>query len=592
MEAIASYAELRARAAQELPERFDPHRPYVDEIVLTCACGGAMAREPEVIDVWYDSGAMPFAQEHHPIATGGDLAGRFPADFICEALDQTRGWFYSLLAESTLLFDEAAYRNVVCLGLMLDAEGQKMSKSKGNVIEPWTVLDRQGADAFRWYLLTAQSPWDSFRFSLEAVDEAMRRFLLTLWNTFSFLVTYAALPDGWSPADGAAEAARRPIDRWVLSRLDGAVEEVTERLEGYDATGAGRALEGFLDDLSNWYVRTSRRRFWGGRAGRTGSPAATPAQDAVAAFATLHECLATLTLLVAPFCPFVAEEMYGDPGRRPRPRRPRERAPGRLAGAAGAPRPRARGRHGGGPRGGGRGPGRARRGPPQGAPAAGRGGGGRAGRAGPLDRGAGRPRGRGAQRAPGALRHGPRGAGRGDREAQLPPPRPALRQADAGRSPRPSPRCRPPSRRAPSTPATGSRSPSTATGSGWVPRTCCCEARPSEGYAVGQDAALAVGLATEITPDLRREALAREVVHAVQGARRAAGLRVEERIHLHLDGSGALREAIEEHRDAIAGETLATRLTVGHGAPFAGLRHEEHVIDGEPLALRLERAAA
>ena len=147
-----------------------------------------MRREPEVIDVWYDSGAMPFAQDHHPFATGGDLSGRLPADFICEALDQTRGWFYSLLAESTLLFDETAYRNVVCLGLILDAEGQKMSKTRGNVIEPWTVIDRQGADAFRWYLLTAQSPWDSFRFSLEAVDDAKRRFLLTLWNTYSFLV--------------------------------------------------------------------------------------------------------------------------------------------------------------------------------------------------------------------------------------------------------------------------------------------------------------------------------------------------------------------------------------------------------------------
>jgi len=230
VEAVGSYAELRERSTAPLDADFDPHRPFVDEIELTCACGGVMHREPEVIDVWYDSGAMPFAQEHHPFSNGGDLSGRMPADFICEALDQTRGWFYSLLAESTLLFDETAYRNVVCLGLILDAEGQKMSKSKGNVIEPWVVIDRQGADAFRWYLLTAQSPWESFRFSLEAVDDAMRRFLLTLWNTYSFLVTYASLPDGWSPGGAAPDpAALRPVDRWILSRLDGTTAEVTQR---------------------------------------------------------------------------------------------------------------------------------------------------------------------------------------------------------------------------------------------------------------------------------------------------------------------------------------------------------------------------
>ena len=272
VEAVGSFAELAGRATAPLAEPFDPHRPFVDDVRLTCACGGEMRREPEVIDVWYDSGAMPFAQDHHPFATGGDLTGKVPADFICEALDQTRGWFYSLLAESTLLFDGPAYRNVVCLGLILDGEGQKMSKSKGNVIEPWTVLDRQGADAFRWYLLTAQSPWDSFRFSLEAVDEAMRRFLLTLWNTHTFLVTYASLPDGWTPGGPPPEPDDlRPIDRWILSRLDGTVDGVTERLEDFDATGAGRLLEELVDDLSNWYVRTGRRRFWGGRGGENGT---------------------------------------------------------------------------------------------------------------------------------------------------------------------------------------------------------------------------------------------------------------------------------------------------------------------------------
>ena len=587
---VGSYAELRERATAGLPEPFDPHRPSVDDVTLTCACGGVMRREPEVIDVWYDSGAMPFAQEHHPFATGGDLSGRFPADFICEALDQTRGWFYSLLAEGTLLFDETAYRNVVCLGLMLDAEGQKMSKSKGNVIEPWTVVDRQGADAFRWYLFTAQSPWDSFRFSLEAVDEAMRRFLLTLWNTYAFLVTYATLPDGWVPGDGDGADARRPIDRWILSRLDGTVEEVTARLEGYDATGAGRALEAFLDDLSNWYVRASRRRFWAGR-GEAANGAGGARADAEAAFATLHECLSTTALLIAPFCPFVAEEMYGGLVAHHDPAAPES------VHLADWPEPRGR-------------------------------------------------RDAGLEEAMAAAREAV-AVGRGARaEARLKVRQPLAEAVVAA----PTALARsieglvdlvadelnvrrvrfvtdpaelvevtvkPNYRRL--GPRFGSRMPQVAAAVAALPPAesaraidagdeveiavdgdlerlapddLLVEARPTEGYAVGQDAALAVGLATEVTPELRREALAREVVHAVQGARRAAGLRVEERIRLHLDGSGELREAIEEHRGAIAAETLAERLTVGHGAPFAGLRREEHVLDGEPLALRLERASA
>ncbi len=205
------------------------------------------------------------------------------------------------------MFDQSSYRNVLCLGLILDEDGRKMSKHLGNVLEPWSVLDRHGADAFRWYLLTAQSPWDSFRFSLEAVDESMR-FLLTLWNTYVFLVTYAALPDGWTPGGEDPVPAERPVlDRWILSRCDALTTGVTACLEAYDATGAGRLLETFVDDLSNWYVRVSRARFWGGRQGDAVADA-----DHRAAFATLHECLSRLALLVAPFCPFVAEELYGN----------------------------------------------------------------------------------------------------------------------------------------------------------------------------------------------------------------------------------------------------------------------------------------
>jgi isoleucyl-tRNA synthetase len=586
VEAVGSYARLRERATAPLAEPFDPHRPFVDDVLLACGCGGEMRREPEVVDVWYDSGAMPFAQEHHPFATGGDLSGRLPADFICEALDQTRGWFYSLLAESALLFDETAYRNVVCLGLILDAEGQKMSKSRGNVIEPWTVLDRQGADAFRWYLLTAQSPWDSFRFSLDAVDEAMRRFLLTLWNTFSFLVTYAALPDGWSPGAAPPPEALRPVDRWVLSRLDGTVAEVTERLEGFDATGAGRALEAFLDDLSNWYVRTSRRRFWGGRRG-PGSEGGRA--DGDAAFATLHECLSTLALLVAPFCPFVSESMYGtlvaahDPGAPESvhlaawPAARDRRDPALEQAMAEAREAVAVGR-------GARAESRLKVRQPLAEavvacpPAV-------ADRIGGLIDLVAEELNVAAVRFvtdPGELvdvslkpnyrRLGPRFG-------------PAMPQVAAAVA------ALPPTETARALDEGGSAAITIdGTAHALGPDDLLREARPSEGYAVGQDAALAVGLATVITPPLRLEGLAREVVHAVQGARRAAGLRVEERIRLHLDGSGLLREAIDAHRDEIAAETLATELSVAHGAPFAGLRHEEHVVDGEPLALRIEPA--
>jgi isoleucyl-tRNA synthetase len=586
VEAIGSFAALRDRATAPLAEPFDPHRPFVDDVLLTCPCGESMRREPEVVDVWYDSGAMPFAQDHHPFATGGDLAGRFPADFICEAIDQTRGWFYSLLAESTLLFDDAAYRNVVCLGLILDAEGQKMSKSRGNVIEPWTVIERQGADPFRWYLLTAQSPWDSFRFSLEAVDEAMRRFLLTLWNTYAFLAIYAALPDGWTPGDPAPPAQdRRPVDRWILSRLDATVEGVTELMEAYDATGAGRLLEELVDDLSNWYLRTSRRRFWG-----TGRRAGEDRTDTEAAFATLHEALATISLLLAPFTPFVAEEVYGtlvadhDPaapdsvhlaswplagGRRDR-ELEAAMAAAREVVAVGH-RARAESRL------------KVRQplseavvaSPPAIAAAA-------SGLTDLIREELNVREVRFATDAdelvavtlkPNYRRLGPRFGARMPEVARAVAALPAAEAArilDAGGTVEIA--------------LNGDRER-------LEPDDLLREARPTEGYAVGQDATLAVGLATEITPALRREALSREVVHAVQGARRAAGLRVEERIVLHLDGSGELREAVEEHREAIAAETLATTLTVGHGAPFGGLRHEELVVDGEPLALRLDRVS-
>ncbi|HUO71095.1 MAG TPA: isoleucine--tRNA ligase [Solirubrobacteraceae bacterium] len=289
--AIGSFAELKDLSGTLLT---DPHRPFVDAVTFPCPdCGETMTRVPEVIDVWFDSGSMPFAQFHAPHEHEAHFAERFPADFICEALDQTRGWFYSLLAVSTLLFDRSSYRNVVCLGLILDEDGRKMSKSLGNVVAPWDVIDTYGADAFRWYFFTSKYPWDGYRFSLETIGEAVRQFLLQLWNTYGFYVLYANA-NGIDPGTiGAGEPTE--LDRWALSRLNATVAVVRERMDAFDATGAGRAIAAFVDEISNWYVRRSRRRFW------DGDPAA---------FQTLRTCLVTTAQLLAPFTPFLADEIY------------------------------------------------------------------------------------------------------------------------------------------------------------------------------------------------------------------------------------------------------------------------------------------
>jgi isoleucyl-tRNA synthetase len=285
---VGSFSELRDLSGVELA---DPHRPFVDEVSFPCPeCGEAMQRVPEVIDVWFDSGSMPFAQLHAPHENLESFEQRFPADFICEALDQTRGWFYSLLAISTLLYDESAYRNVVCLGLLLDEQGRKMSKSVGNTVEPWEVIDRFGADAFRWYLFTSKYPWDGYRFSLETIGEAVKQFMLKLWNTYSFYVLYANA----NSVDPAAPGELTELDRWAHSRLQATVATVRERLDDFDTTAAGRAIQEYVEELSNWYVRR-RRRFWDGDPG---------------AFVTLRTALITLSQLLAPFTPFLADEIY------------------------------------------------------------------------------------------------------------------------------------------------------------------------------------------------------------------------------------------------------------------------------------------
>jgi isoleucyl-tRNA synthetase len=448
-------------------------------------------------------------------------------------------------------------------------------------VEPWTVIDHAGADAFRWYLFTAQSPWESFRFSLDVVDETRRRFLFTLWNTYAFLVTYASLPDGWTPGDPAPPVAERPaMDRWALSRLDATVERVTERLADYDPTTAGRALEAMVDDLSNWYVRTSRRRFW----------RSDDVTDRRAAFATLHECLTTISLLVAPFCPFVADEMWGnlvaahDPTAPPSVHLADWPAPGDrhdhdLEVAMGA-----------------------------------------ALEATTLGRSA-RKDAKLKVRQPlaEAVVACPPATARvlealqgivaeelnvravrfvtdagGLVQVSLKPnyrtlgPRfgkgmPAVAEAVAALDPTATVR------------ALDAGEDVHITVDGARERLAdddlLREVRPSEGYAVAQGGALAVGLATDITPELEMEGLARDLVRAIQNARRAADLKVEDRIALHLDGSARVREAIDAHRAWIAGEVLATELTVGHGLPFTPLHREDGEIDTEPVAIAVCRAS-
>ncbi|MHB9132304.1 MAG: isoleucine--tRNA ligase [Armatimonadota bacterium] len=297
-ECIGSVAEMSEKAGKDLSD-LDLHRPYVDEVTWACPqCGGEMHRVPEVLDAWFDSGAMPVAQWHYPFENKEifDVAGE--ADYISEAVDQTRGWFYTLHALSTLLFDRPAYKNVICLGHILDEQGLKMSKHKGNVVDPWTVLDEHGADAMRWYMYAASAPGNPRRFSGHLVGETVRKFLLTLWNTYSFFTTYANL-DNWQPKAVATENLAL-IDRWALSRLQALIGDVTSNLEHYQVTEAAHAIEDFTDVLSNWYLRRNRRRFWKSETD----------VDKQAAYYTLYTCLVTVGKLMAPFAPYIGEEIY------------------------------------------------------------------------------------------------------------------------------------------------------------------------------------------------------------------------------------------------------------------------------------------
>jgi isoleucyl-tRNA synthetase len=616
---IGSFEELEKLSGAPLT---DHHRPYVDEVEIPCTTGGCeqpMQRVPEVIDVWFDSGAMPFAQHHIPFS--GEEADRFtddptrfPADFICEALDQTRGWFYSLLAVSTLLFDTAPYRNVVCLGLILDGEGQKMSKSRGNTVEPWQVIDKYGADAFRWYFFTAKQPWDGYRFSEEAIGEGVRLFLKQLWSTYFFYTLYAhaneealsglpaeppsrepSLGDQLAQASGAlaggaqddlelAEASGAPaggaeddLDRWALSRAAATAERVAERLDAYDATTAGRAIAELVDELSNWYVRRSRRRFW------DGDPAA---------FRTLRGCLLTIAKLLAPFCPFVADEIYDNldgtlasvhlcdfPLGDALPARDREleeamaiaRETVRLGlGARGQAKIKVRQ---------------------------------------PLAEAvvvaAGRER-AAIERLSDVVREelnvrhvrfvaGAEELGQYEVKAnyrRLGPlfgrEMPLVAKAIAALDPA----------QVAAAVRDGSANGDAGIGIsvGGREHTLTAEdviltMQAPEGYSVEREGAHAVALELAIDDDLRREGRSREIVHAVQSARKSAGLAVEDRIELALSGDPALLDAAASHRDYLVGETLAVALQLGDEPPPAEMAYSEQTeIDGLELQIQLRRA--
>jgi isoleucyl-tRNA synthetase len=546
---VGSRQELRELGA-EVPD--DLHRPYIDEVTFE-RDGKTFRRVPDLIDVWWDSGCMPFAQWHAPLENRELFEQRFPADYICEALDQTRGWFYSLLAVSVLLFGRTSYETCLCLGLILDPEGQKMSKSRGNVVVPWDVISTHGADALRWYYFTSKQPWDGYRFSLETVGESVRQFLKPLWNTYAFYVLYANVNE----PSGAGE--RTDLDRWILSRLNGTVERVIERMDDYDTTFAGRTVADLVDDLSNWYVRRSRRRFWDG--------------DPVA-FETLGECLVTIAKLLAPLTPFVADEIYenldgSEPsvhlcdfpvagehdkelewqmrvardavelGRAARAQaRVKVRQPLREAVVVAADRERTA----------------IERFEPllleelnvkslryvSEADELGR-----------------------FELKPNYRALGPRFG------KQMPQAAAAIAALDPARL------------------RAGGRVGINFDGQEHEigPEDVQIVLQPLEGYQVERSGTHAVALNLELDDDLRREALAREVVHAVQAARKNAGLNVEDRIELTLGGDDALLEATRTHEAYVAGETLATSVSYDGADEYAAAAE----IDGRRLLIAVER---
>lgn len=537
-----------------------------------------MERVPELIDVWFDSGSMPYAQWHYPFENREMFENQYPADYICEAVDQTRGWFYSLHAISTLLNENVAFKNVICLGLILDVEGQKMSKSRGNVVDPWDVLNQHGADAFRWYLYTASPPGQERRFSVDLVGEVVRNFTLTLWNVYSFFVTYANLDD-WKPSEKGAASPFNELDRWLLSELHTLVKNVTQALETYDVLGATRPIQAFVDDLSKWYLRRSRRRYW-----KSESDA-----DKDAAYATLYEVLITLGKLLAPTMPFLAEELFqnlvrsvdretvesvhladwpaynedlideklnadmklvmrfaslGHAARNQAAIKVRQPLSEAAFSVAGTNEARA------------------------------------------LEQYADllsdelnvkqvRALGSTGEAVSYTLNPLPKQLGQ-KYKGQFPVVRAAIIELDA---------------------ETAARSllegqPVQVTVNGEIldiqPDEVEVRAEARSGLAVATEGAYLCALQTELTPELIKEGLAREFVRRVQDMRKQAGLDIADRIHLYLQASPGLAEAVNAHRDYIMGETLS--LKISSSRPPDAAANATLEFDGEKAAVSISKA--
>ena len=588
-DAVGSFDELRQRARDGADlDLSDPHRPGVDAIVLDCpACGGAMRRVPEVADAWFDSGAMPYAQWHYPFENREAFAAAFPADFICEAVDQTRGWFYSLHAEAALLHAAGqapaaiSYRHVLSPGHILDERGEKMSKSRNNVVDPWEVLDERGADALRWYLYAASPAGQPRRFSSRLVGAAQRKFLRPLWNTYAFFVTYANI-DHFDPAS-PAPAALSELDHWIRGALQSLIVTVTAALERYDPTAAARAIEEFVDQLSNWYVRRSRRRFW----------KSEDDEDKAAAYHTLYECLTTLAGLLAPFAPYLAETIYRnlvrpagaavpesvhlaawpepDHALIDRERDAAMRLVQRLASLGHAARSKAGVK--------------VRQPLPEVIVSL----------RSPAEAAALRPYETLLREELNVKRLTVAEAGAEQGDIRIKPNLPLLGPRLGGELARLRTALL-----ALETEMAAQIAAALAEGSAveiagitLAPAELLVERQERAGATAASDAHYTVALRTALTPALRREGTAREVVHRVQGLRRRAGFEIADRIRLSISAAEApaVVQAVRAHRDYVAAETLASHLEIQTAPrpPAADATSVEEVIDGETLRLSVQR---
>ena len=567
IEVIGSYAELAQRWDRSLPADFDPHKPFIDNYTWPCRCGGTMRRTPEVIDTWFDSGSMPYAQWHYPFEHEAEFKQHFPADFICEGVDQTRGWFYSLLAIATAAFDSLAYRHVIVNELVLDAEGQKMSKSKGNVVDPWQMIEQFGADTIRLYLLASSQVWLPKRFDPRTIPEVAGKFFNALKNSYTFFAGYAG---EWTPAQSPAAAERPLVDRWLLSRVDATVQAVIQAWGGYDVTAGVRAVMDFVvDDVSQWYVRVNRARFW-----------APDSSADPAALATLHEALSTVARLLAPAAPFVSDWLHraltGTSVHLARFPVPQGQAEPELEAAMDAVR-----------------------------------------RLASLARSAREERNIRVRQPLGRMQVAVPGAVRGPTleellellrlEVNVKKVEVVASDTDLVRL-RPKPNFRTLGKRyGKRTPAVAAAaasltahqlrgleagSPATLELEGepvtYLPEDVAVEREVATDWLVQSNGAFVAALDPRLDETLRREGIAREVVNRVQRIRKEAGYSYTDRIALWIDGDQPVMDAVRSHTGFIRGETLARGLEVGARAPAPDLEQPVE-LDGHRAVVGVQR---